>query len=65
MRVGKVSFSAEDLAKNVTALLEELLRVKPASSKGRYMISVTVSSTMGHGVKIDPARIKDEALVSA
>jgi large subunit ribosomal protein L1 len=65
VRVGKVSFSAEDLAKNVTALLEELLRVKPASSKGRYMVSVTVSSTMGPGVKIDPARIKDEALVSA
>jgi large subunit ribosomal protein L1 len=67
LRVGKVSFSAADLAKNVQAVIDELLRVKPASSKGRYVLSITVASTMGPGVKIDPARTsdRDEALVSA
>ena len=67
LRVGKVSFSRDDLARNVQAVIDEIVRVKPASAKGRYIMSVTVSSTMGPGVKIDPARTKDvdEALVSA
>jgi large subunit ribosomal protein L1 len=65
LRVGKVSFSADDLAKNVTAVIDEITRVKPSSAKGRYILSVTVSSTMGPGVKIDPSRTRDEALVGA
>ena len=67
LRVGKVSFSPEDLARNVQAVVDEILRVKPASAKGRYVMSITVSSTMGPGVKIDPARTKvvDDALTSA
>jgi large subunit ribosomal protein L1 len=60
-----VSFSAADLTKNVVAVLDELNRVKPASAKGRYVLSVTLSSTMGPGVKIDPSRTHDEELVSA
>jgi large subunit ribosomal protein L1 len=67
LRVGKVSFSSEALVTNVVAVLDELVRVKPSSAKGRYLLSVTVSSTMGPGVKIDPTRIhdQDEALASA
>jgi len=67
LRVGKISFSLEDLVRNVQAVVDEIVRVKPASAKGRYLMSVTVSSTMGPGVKIDPARTKlvDEALASA
>ena len=67
LRVGKVSFSREDLMRNVVAVIDELVRVKPASAKGRYLMSVTVSSTMGPGVKIDPTRIHDhdEVLASA
>lgn len=67
LRVGKVSFSLEDLARNVQAVIDEIVRVKPASAKGRYMMSVTVSSTMGPGVKIDPARTRvvDEVLTTA
>jgi large subunit ribosomal protein L1 len=65
LRVGKVSFSAEDLAKNVTAVIDELVRVKPASAKGRYLMSVTVSSTMGPGVKIDPTASREEVLATA
>ena len=67
LRVGKVSFSRDDLVRNVQAVIEELARVKPASAKGRYLLSVTVSSTMGPGVKIDPTRARevDEALATA
>jgi large subunit ribosomal protein L1 len=67
LRVGKVSFSRDDLVRNVVAVVDELVRVKPASAKGRYLVSVTVSSTMGPGVKIDPTRIHDheDALASA
>lgn len=67
LRVGKVSFPREDLVRNVVAVIDELVRVKPASAKGRYLVSVTVSSTMGPGVKIDPTRIHDhdEVLASA
>ncbi len=67
LRVGKVSFSRDDLVRNVVAVIDELVRVKPASAKGRYLVSVTVSSTMGPGVKIDPTRIHDhdEVLASA
>jgi large subunit ribosomal protein L1 len=67
LRVGKVSFSLDDLARNVQAVVDEIVRVKPASAKGRYVMSITVSSTMGPGVKIDPTRTKvvDEALASA
>ncbi len=59
LRVGKVSFSREDLVRNVQAVIDELVRVKPASAKGRYLLSVTVSSTMGPGVKIDPAKARE------
>src|ERR1019366_6116786 len=67
LRVGKVSFSRDDLVRNVQAVIDEIVRVKPASAKGRYLMSVTVSSTMGPGVKIDPARSHDddEVLASA
>ncbi len=67
IRVGKASFSREDLIRNIQAVIEELHRVKPSSSKGRYLISATISSTMGPGVKLDPARARetDDVLASA
>lgn len=67
LRVGKVSFSRDDLVRNVQAVINEIVRVKPASAKGRYLMSITVSSTMGPGVKIDPTRTRheEEALASA
>jgi len=57
--VGKTSFEAEKLEENVRALVELLNRMKPASSKGVYMRSMTVSSTMGPGVDIDVASLKE------
>jgi large subunit ribosomal protein L1 len=55
-RVGKVSFGEQALADNATALIQALVRAKPSTAKGVYLRSITVSSTMGPGVKIDPAR---------
>jgi large subunit ribosomal protein L1 len=65
--VGKVSFSKEQILSNVHAVIEELFRAKPAAAKGRYLRAVTLSSTMGPGVPIDPARAREteEALVGA
>ena len=56
--VGKVSFGAEKLNENVSALLETIIKLKPASSKGIYIKSIGLSSTMGAGVRIDPLDIK-------
>lgn len=54
--IGKVSFSQKDLLQNYLTIMNELVRVKPAATKGRYIKSVTISSTMGPGIKIDPTR---------
>jgi len=55
-RIGKSSFNEKALAENATALIQQLVRQKPATAKGTYLRSITVSSTMGPGVKVDPAR---------
>lgn len=55
--IGKVSFSTEALMSNLRSVMEELNRVRPAASKGRYIEKVTISSSMGPPVKIDPASI--------
>ncbi len=57
--VGKVSFTAEQLAENYGAVYDEVLRMKPSTAKGRYVKSVTVASTMSPGVSVDPSVQKD------
>jgi len=57
--IGKASFSEAQLAENYAAALEEVLRLKPSSSKGRYLKKVTLSTTMGPGVQVDPNRVKN------
>jgi len=52
--IGKASFTADQLADNYAAALEEVLRVKPNSSKGRYIAKAVVSSSMGPGIAVDP-----------
>jgi large subunit ribosomal protein L1 len=66
IRIGKASFTREQLVANLYAVIEELQRAKPASAKGRYLLSVTVATTMGPGVHIDPsrARLVDEELAA-
>jgi large subunit ribosomal protein L1 len=61
--VGKVSFDAEKLVDNLTAISSEIVRSKPASSKGRFLKGMSLSSTMGPGVKVDLASV--ETLTSA
>ena len=56
--IGKVSFQRQQLLDNFRAVLDELQRAKPASAKGRYLRSITVSSTMGPGIKVDPAQLR-------
>jgi large subunit ribosomal protein L1 len=56
--IGKASFDRRALLQNLRAVVDELQRAKPASAKGRYIKSMTLSSTMGPGVKIDPAQLK-------
>ena len=59
--MGKVSFGVEKIVQNITAFLETILRLKPASSKGTYLKGIALSTTMGPGVRIDAAHIKDLA----
>lgn len=61
--IGKVSFGVDALAENLEAVHDEILRAKPAAAKGRYIKGISVSSTMGPGVRIDPNRVKVDATV--
>lgn len=56
--IGKCSFGVDKLLVNLNALIEKLIRMKPASSKGTYVKGITLSSTMGPGVKLDTAELK-------
>jgi large subunit ribosomal protein L1 len=56
--VGKVSFEPEKLAENAAALIQSVLKAKPASAKGKYVRSIVISSTMGPGFPIDPASVE-------
>lgn len=56
--VGKVSFPAQNLIENASALLDSIVRAKPSAAKGKYLKSITVSSTMGPGVRIDEAGVE-------
>jgi large subunit ribosomal protein L1 len=56
--VGKVSFGAEKLGENINALMETIIKLKPASSKGTYIKSISLSSTMGAGVRVESMDIK-------
>jgi len=58
--IGKVSFDVDKLYENAMAVLQALWRAKPAAAKGQYMRSITVSSTMGPGVKVDPNQVLEE-----
>jgi large subunit ribosomal protein L1 len=60
--IGKTSFSEVQLAENYAAALEEVLRLKPSSSKGRYVKKVTFSTTMGPGIQVDPNRTRNVAV---
>lgn len=54
--IGKVSFDSEKLVENFYTLMDTLIKVKPSAAKGQYVRSVTVSTTMGPGIKINPLK---------
>jgi large subunit ribosomal protein L1 len=56
--IGKVSFEADALRENLNTLLADLLRLKPAAAKGQYLMKVSVSTTMGPGVMVDPSTLQ-------
>ena len=58
VRIGKASFSAADLERNLRAVLDEIQRAKPASSKGKYLRKISISTTMGPGIKVDVNRLR-------
>jgi large subunit ribosomal protein L1 len=57
--IGKASFGEQQLLENYAAVVEELTRAKPSAAKGRYLRSITMTSTMGPGVKVDPSRTRE------
>jgi large subunit ribosomal protein L1 len=66
LAIGKTSFSEEDLLENYAAVIEEIIRAKPAAAKGRYILSITLTTTMGPGIRVDPSRIRrGEIMVGA
>ena len=63
--IGKASFEAGDLLANYQAVLDEVLRAKPAAAKGRYLKSVALSSSMGPGVRVDPSTTREDLVRSS
>jgi large subunit ribosomal protein L1 len=59
LTIGKTSFDERALLENYAAVIDELIRAKPSAAKGRYIRSITMASTMGPGVKVDPTRTRD------
>jgi large subunit ribosomal protein L1 len=59
LTIGKTSFEEQALLENYAAVIEEIIRAKPSAAKGRYIKSITLASTMGPGVKVDPTRTRD------
>ena len=57
--IGKASFTSQALTENYAAVLDEILRAKPAGAKGKYIKSITVATTMGPGIKVDPSKTRN------
>jgi large subunit ribosomal protein L1 len=57
--IGRTSFDERQLVENYAALVEEIIRAKPAAAKGRYIRGITLTSTMGPGIHVDPARTRE------
>jgi large subunit ribosomal protein L1 len=57
--IGKKSFGERQLLENYASLVDEVVRAKPAAAKGRYIRGITLATTMGPGIKVDPTRTRD------
>jgi large subunit ribosomal protein L1 len=65
MAIGKAGFDQDKLLDNFTAVIDEIMRAKPASAKGRYVISCTLATSMGPGIRVDTHKAADRELVGA
>jgi large subunit ribosomal protein L1 len=65
MAIGKASFNEDKLLDNYSAVLDEIVRAKPSASKGKYIVSCTLTSTMGPGIRVDTTKAADRELVGA
>jgi large subunit ribosomal protein L1 len=64
LSIGKASFDESALLENYAAVIEEIIRAKPAAAKGRYILSVTMTTTMGPGVRVDPAKTRASEIMA-
>jgi large subunit ribosomal protein L1 len=64
LAIGKASFDAERLLANYSAVIEEIVRAKPAAAKGRYIISITLSNTMGPGIRVDTTKTRERDILA-
>ncbi|MDX6638846.1 MAG: large subunit ribosomal protein, partial [Solirubrobacterales bacterium] len=65
LTIGKASFEERPLLENYAAVIDEIVRAKPAASKGRYIESITLTTTMGPGVRVDPARTRQSEVLAS
>ena len=65
MAIGKASFDDDKLLDNYSAVIDEIIRAKPSGSKGKYIRSATLATTMGPGVRVDTGKSADRELVGA
>jgi len=64
LTIGKASFPERNLLENYAAVIEEIVRARPAAAKGRYMLSVTLTTSMGPGIRVDPTRTREAEIVT-
>jgi large subunit ribosomal protein L1 len=64
LTIGKASFEERNLLENYAAVIEEIVRARPAAAKGRYLLSITLATTMGPGIRVDPSRTREPEIVA-
>ena len=64
LTIGKTSFDERALLENYAAIVDEIVRAKPAAAKGRYLLSITLATTMGPGVRVDPSRTRESEILA-
>ena len=64
LTLGKASFDERALLENYAAIIDEIVRAKPAAAKGRYLLSITLASSMGPGVRVDPSRVRESEILT-
>ncbi len=65
LTIGKASFEERNLLENYAAVIEEIIRARPSAAKGRYILSITLTTTMGPGIRVDPTRTREGEFVVA